>query len=195
MAANTAYLIQAFLIYTTTATATGSDLGASGPASPTRVNLQGFIANTAAAESNAVATAFGSIIANASGSTADRPSRIVGVVRNGANSGTFQLQTKVETGITGTAGHLLYIVAECTATVEDGLMMPGCTLDSAAIATGATLPANHTFTVASPTGDLHFAIGRWIAGGFLPSGIGSLLASGCIGNFSISRVEGFDIPT
>jgi hypothetical protein len=102
MAANTAYLIQAYLIYTTTASATGSELGATGPASPTRVNLRGFIANTATAESSGVATAYGSIIANNSGSSSDRPSRVIGFIRNGANSGTFQLQTKVETGISGT---------------------------------------------------------------------------------------------
>lgn len=102
MAANTSYLIQAYVIYTTSASATGSEIGASGPASPTRVNLQGYIANTAAAESNAVVSAFGSIIANANGSTSDRPARIMGIVRNGSNSGTFQLQAKVETGISGT---------------------------------------------------------------------------------------------
>lgn len=102
MAANTNYLIEAYLIYTTTASATGSEFGASGPTSPTRVNLQGYSANTAAAESNNVVTAFGSIIANANGSTSNRPARIVGVVRNGANSGTFQLQGKVETAVSGT---------------------------------------------------------------------------------------------
>jgi len=102
MSANTSYLIEAYLIYTTTAAATGSEFGASGPASPTRINLQGYSANTAAAESNNVVTAFGSIVANANGSTTNRPARIVGVVRNGANSGTFQLQGKVETGVTGT---------------------------------------------------------------------------------------------
>lgn len=102
MAANTSYLIECFIVYTTTATATGMDIGTSGPASPTRVNLQGFSANTASAESNGVATAFGSIVVNASGSTSDRPARVAGVVRNGSNAGTFQLQGKVETGISGT---------------------------------------------------------------------------------------------
>jgi hypothetical protein len=102
MAADTNYLIEAYLIYTTTASATGSEFGVSGPASPTRINLQGYSANTATAESNNVVTAFGSIIANANGSTANRPARIVGVVRNGAFPGTFQLQGKVETGISGT---------------------------------------------------------------------------------------------
>jgi hypothetical protein len=102
MAANTSYLVQAYVIYTTSASATGSEIGASGPASPTRVNLQGYTANTAAAESNAVVSAFGTIIANANGSTSDRPARVMGIVRNGANAGTFQLQAKVETGISGT---------------------------------------------------------------------------------------------
>lgn len=102
MAANTSYLIQAYLIYTTSASGTGSEFGVSGPASPTRVNLQGFSSTSASAEANAVVSAFGSVIANANGSTADRPARIIGVVRNGANSGTFQLQGKLETGISGT---------------------------------------------------------------------------------------------
>ena len=78
MAANTDYRVEAYLIYSTTATATGSELGATGPASPTRVNLQGFITNTATATSNNVASAYGSIVANNNGSTSDRPSWIVG---------------------------------------------------------------------------------------------------------------------
>ncbi len=102
MAANTDYRVEAYLIYSTTATATGSELGATGPASPTRVNLQGFITNTATATSNNVASAYGSIVANNNGSTSDRPSWIVGHIRNGANAGNLQLQGKVETSITGT---------------------------------------------------------------------------------------------
>jgi hypothetical protein len=102
MEANTDYRVEAYLIYTTTATATGSELGATGPASPTRVNLQGFIANTAAAISNNVASAYGSIVANNNGSTSDRPAWIVGKIRNGSTPGNLQLQGKVETSITGT---------------------------------------------------------------------------------------------
>lgn len=102
MAANTDYRVEAYLIYTTTATATGSELGVTGPASPTRINLQGFITNTAAATSNNVATSYGSVVGNNNGSTSDRPAWIVGKIRVGSTAGNLQLQGKVETSITGT---------------------------------------------------------------------------------------------
>lgn len=107
----------------------------------------------------------------------------------GGNGGTVSIaDEKVVDSISGptnSAGTKLYVKASCEATVEDGLMMPGCKLNSASITT--TGGSNATFTVASPTGDLYYEIGRWTADGFYPSGIGNLHASGCIGSFGISR--------
>ena len=93
-----------------------------------------------------------------------------------------------ESGLAEAAGIILYIVANVSATIEDGLMLPGATLNSATTATAAELPDNHSFTIGAPTGDLHYEIGRWTATGFLPAGPGNMHAMGCPGNFRLERI-------
>lgn len=90
--------------------------------------------------------------------------------------------------VTQTAGNHLYIKANCTATVANGQMLPGVLLNSAETTT--TAGTNHSFTVVSPdeTGDMWYSIGVWTESNFLPSGVGNLHVSGCIGNFSFSRI-------
>jgi hypothetical protein len=81
----------------------------------------------------------------------------------------------------------MYIIANCTCTTEDGIMLPGLLLNSASVATGATVPANHTFTVDSDTGGMHLELGRWNETRFLPSARGHIEAGGCPGNFFLRR--------
>ena len=107
----------------------------------------------------------------------------------GGNGGSVTIADEkvldVSTGPTETAGTVLYLKANVTATVTDGIMLPGCELNSAILTT--TLADNHTFTAASDTGDLYKEVGRWTADNFYPSAPGNFLASGCIGNFDLSR--------
>lgn len=86
-------------------------------------------------------------------------------------------------------GKVLYIRANATATTEDGIMLPGLLLNSAEthVATPGSPPANHTFTVSSPTGNLHLEIGRWTTDRFFPSAPGHLQVGGCPGNFFLRR--------
>lgn len=93
------------------------------------------------------------------------------------------------TGITGTEGNILYAEVTCNATVEDGIMLPGCEVTAATTNEAATLPDNEQFTAAAYTGKkLYIELGRWNADEFLPAAAGNLHAAGCIGNFSITRV-------
>lgn len=110
----------------------------------------------------------------------------------GGNGGTSTIgDYKVKdsaTGVVHTAGTKLYLQASCEATVSDGIMLPGCKLNTADLDTTAgSVPNNHTFTVASDTGNLYVEIGRWTADDFLPAAPGNIMASGCIGNFYLSR--------
>lgn len=92
------------------------------------------------------------------------------------------------TGVMGRSGQILYLQANVSATVTDGIMLPGCTLNSASLTFGASVPDNHTFTTTSKNGNIYVEIGRWTDDSFLPSGpAGNFLASGCIGNFSLSK--------
>ena len=85
-------------------------------------------------------------------------------------------------------GTILYLKASCTATVADGVLLPGLELDSASTATGASIPNNHAFTVTSATGDLHYEIGRWNDDSFIPAGPpGNFSVGGCIGNYTLSK--------
>lgn len=108
----------------------------------------------------------------------------------GGNGGSVSIPDykiiDADTGPEQVAGTILYILADCSATVEDGLMLPGCLLNDADwdLVGGS----NHTFTVVADTGNIYYEIGRWTATSFLPAGVGSLLASGCIGNFALARV-------
>jgi hypothetical protein len=104
-AANTAYLIRINFSVTTSATSTGYEIGLNGPASPTNYFSIVSLWNSATAESATItdSTSYGSIgsNANAGGATA-RPAIGTILFRNGSNSGTVQIQGKVETGVTGT---------------------------------------------------------------------------------------------
>lgn len=115
-----------------------------------------------------------------------------GTVSGGGGGTASVADYKVIDGASGPVsapGQILYIQANCTATVEDGLMMPGLTLNSASLATAGSVPGNHAFSVSSATGNLYFEIGRYTATAFLPSGYGNLVAAGCIGNFFLSRTD------
>ena len=110
----------------------------------------------------------------------------------GGNGGSVTIADKKVldsvTGVGTLSGNILYIEVQCDATVEDGLMMPGCTVTAASLTdSAAILPDNDTFTVASASGSIYREIGRWTDDAFLPSGPpGNLLASGCIGNFQVT---------
>jgi len=86
------------------------------------------------------------------------------------------------------AGKVLYLEVSCKATVEDAIMLPGCEVTAFSLKEGNNVPPNHTFSVAFKEGNLYYEIGRWTATKFFPSGVGNILASGCIGNFSLTRV-------
>jgi hypothetical protein len=104
-AANTAYLIRINFSVTTSATSTGYEIGLNGPASPTNYFSLVSLWNSATAESITItdSTSYGSIGSNvnAGGATA-RPAIGTILFRNGSNSGTVQLQGKVETAVVGT---------------------------------------------------------------------------------------------
>jgi len=100
-AANTDYLIEFFILYTTSATTVGINLAVNGPASPTGMAFQ-TLGNTAAAtlagrEFNAYNTSGGTLTAAIAGYNI---AIIKGILRNGANTGTFILRFAAET--TGT---------------------------------------------------------------------------------------------
>lgn len=89
-------------------------------------------------------------------------------------------------------GDVLYLRVACTATIEDGVMLPGVLVDGNAahtkLLTGSSVPDPHVFTVDAEQGYLYTEIGRWTATEFLPAAPGNVLASGCIGNFNLSRI-------
>lgn len=90
------------------------------------------------------------------------------------------------------AGDILYLRVACTATIDDEVMLPGCLIDGnvayTKLLTGASVPDPHVFTVDAEQGYIYTEIGRWNSATFLPSMPGNILASGCIGNFVLSRV-------
>jgi hypothetical protein len=111
----------------------------------------------------------------------------------GGNGGTATIADykviDAGTGPTAAAGTILYMRAACTATVADGIMLPGCLLTggSTSLQTGSSIPDNHTFTTTLDNGYIYTEIGRWTADDFLPSAPGNLLADGCIGSFQLTR--------
>jgi hypothetical protein len=112
---------------------------------------------------------------------------------SGANGGSATIADykviDASTGPVAADGRILYLRATCSATLEDGVLLPGCELTSAALANDLSVPDNHAFTTSAATGDIHYELGRWTDAGFLPAGPpGNFLASGCIGNFSLTRV-------
>jgi hypothetical protein len=93
------------------------------------------------------------------------------------------------TGVGTNSGKILCLTVTCTATIDSGIMLPGCEVTAAVIGPVTSVPANHTFTVAAASGDLHLEIGRWNDTEFLPAGPpGNVHAAGCIGNFALSRI-------
>jgi hypothetical protein len=111
----------------------------------------------------------------------------------GGNGGTVTIPDEkvldATTGVGTNSGKILYLRANCEATVEDGIMLPGCKLLTAntGLLVGTSVPANHTFTTSADTGYLYIEIGRWTDSEFLPSAPGNILARGCIGNFHLYR--------
>jgi len=95
---------------------------------------------------------------------------------------------KADTTPYSKAGKVLYLEVRCKATVEDAIMLPGCEVTAFSLKEGNNVPPNHTFSVTYEEGNLYYEIGRWTETKFLPSGVGNILASGCIGNFSLTRV-------
>lgn len=92
------------------------------------------------------------------------------------------------TGGTSADGNILYVQVSCTGVVGDGILLPGCSVVSATTGSAATLPDNQAFTAASYTGkNLYVEIGRWAEDLFYPSAPGNLIATGCVGSFSITR--------
>lgn len=104
-AANTSYRIRFHMAVSTSATSTGYEVGINGPASPTGYFAIVSLWNSATAETASItnSTTYGSIgsNANAGGGTA-RPCEGIILFHNGANAGTFNLQGKVETAVSGT---------------------------------------------------------------------------------------------
>lgn len=92
------------------------------------------------------------------------------------------------TGVDANSGKVLYLQANCTATIEDGIMLPGCLLNSATTGIASAVPSNHSFTTSAATGNIYTEIGRWNGDNFLPTGpAGNFTAGGCIGSFTLSK--------
>jgi hypothetical protein len=112
----------------------------------------------------------------------------------GGNGGSATIADEkvldAETGVGTLAGKVLFLEVTCNATVDSGIMLPGCAVTAADIpAAAAAVPANQAFTAAAPTGKkLYLELGRWTETTFLPAAPGNILASGCIGNFALTRV-------
>ena len=104
-AANTSYKITFHLFVSASATSTGYEVGITGPASPTGYASIATLWNSATAETGTItnSTSYGSIGSNGnSGGSTARPCEGTILFHNGSNSGTVQLQGKVETGVSGT---------------------------------------------------------------------------------------------
>jgi hypothetical protein len=126
----------------------------------------------------------------------DRDTYLQGGSVTGGNGGTETIANikvkDADTGVGSLAGKRLYLKADCEATVDSGIMLPGCLLKGATCSladttTAGDIPPNHTFTTTAKTGSIYVEIGRWTADSFLPAAVGNVLASGCIGNFHLSR--------
>jgi hypothetical protein len=88
-------------------------------------------------------------------------------------------------------GHLLALYCTCHGHEADGVLLPGLTVNSVVYNSGAitSLPANALPTADNTAADLYLELGRFAAGVFMPSGLGSFFAGFCVGGgFNISRV-------
>lgn len=107
-AANTTYRFRFFGAYLTNASGIGPSWGVTGPASPTRVRINGemWTANTASSANPGTATAYGEVVANTvgAGSSTARRVEMWGVIENGPNAGTVKIQFR--TDISETTGSI-----------------------------------------------------------------------------------------
>lgn len=115
----------------------------------------------------------------------------------GGNGGSFTIpDIKIKDTVNGIAGYenkRLYIKVDCLANASDGLMLPGCevtgaTCSLATTTTAGSIPPNDQFSTTSLSGSIYAEVGRWTDSAFMPAGIGSFNAGGCIGNFLLTRV-------
>lgn len=107
MEANRSYYFECYVQYITNSTTTGSEIGITGPSSPSLIFSQGFICNSTAVENNDLSIVYGRVAANAnSGGTTARNARVQGLIVNGPNAGDLYIQTKVENTVTGTLTYL-----------------------------------------------------------------------------------------
>jgi hypothetical protein len=82
------------------------------------------------------------------------------------------------------SGDKLYLKCNVTAIVANGVMLPGLTLNTAALT--KTLGSVHAFTTTALTGDLFIEVGRRTADAFLSSGACGLSSvGGCPGGYTI----------
>jgi hypothetical protein len=143
-----------------------------------------------AASATATDGAFYGIFTNEDGETFLQGGSVTG--GNGGSATIDDYMILDADGIpTSTAGTILYAQAAVSAATDpaSGIMLPGCALSTASLATAGSVPPNSAFTVAVPTGNLYVEVGRWTEAGFARAfgGGGNLTAAGCIGNFSLSQ--------
>ncbi len=119
-AANTTYLIEIWVIYTTAATTTGINLSVNGPAAPTSISFLRFtgLSTNAGAVSNF--NAYDAGTANASALTGVNIALIKAVLANAATSGTFILRFASEV-----AGNAVTIKAGSTLRFRDTAVSGG----------------------------------------------------------------------
>jgi hypothetical protein len=84
-------------------------------------------------------------------------------------------------------GTFYWLVCSGTAVVEDGVLLPGFTLSTVTVASGASIPSNTIPTAAASTGLLRISLGSWSNGVFVPAGCGNIQVNHCPGTLSYSR--------
>lgn len=123
--------------------------------------------------------------------TADGHTYLQGGSVTGGHGGSATLDNikviDATSGPVAAEDYILYLQVSATATVADGVMLPGCQVNSASTSTAADLPSAHAFTTSAATGNLYLELGRFTADSFLPASPGNVLAGGCIGNFQLTR--------
>lgn len=91
MAANTTYVLRG-QIYINAPATPGWKIGVTGPALPTRVTLINRALDDAATGYNSGAAAYGTLVATNPAATRNIMTEFYGLIKNGANAGTFALQ-------------------------------------------------------------------------------------------------------
>ena len=102
VAANKDYLFEAFIIFQSTATATGIGFGVNGPASPVALALETHIPISLVATTHGSARAYdiGTASAGVDTANANLLAKVEGIFRNGANAGNLIIRFKAETAAT-----------------------------------------------------------------------------------------------